>query len=182
MAIQLSTETNNLYPDTKSLYIMHKLLVLLPEVYQLIDLNTYKELNEYIENMKICIKKNEDLAGPIEISLRSLEKRGTDILELHNLYLDLKKYIEDFKQKYENDKSDLYINEKQKYKELDKKLEKVVNDDIEKLLKLISDNVDNCNTSIENINEKDNRNDIITVGKLFENLYKEVDLIKESGL
>ena len=76
----------------------------------------------------------------------------------------------------------MYINEKQKYKELDKKLEKVVNDDIEKLLKLISDNVNNCNTSIENINEKDNRNDIITVGKLFENLYKEVDLIKESGL
>lgn len=185
MAIQLSNEICNLYPNTNSLYMLHKLVVLLPEIYQLIDLNTYKVLYYYIENMKISIKKNEDLSVEIGKTLDVLAERGVKILELHNMYLNLKVYIEDFKKAYEKSKSELYIYEDEKYKNLDIELNNLVNSDIERLLKLIEDNKVDLLSKLSDIDEAEveNRNDISTVGKMFEDgLYGEIDLIKESGL
>lgn len=185
MAIQLSNEICNLYPNTNSLYMLHKLVVLLPEIYQLIDLNTYKVLYDYIENMKISIKKNEDLSVEIGKTLDVLAERGVKILELHNMYLNLKIYIEDFKKAYEKSKSELYIYEAEKYKNLDIELNNLVNSDIERLLKLIEDNKVDLLSELSDIDEAEteNRNDISTVGKMFEDgLYGEIDLIKESGL
>lgn len=139
MAIQLSTETSNLYPNTKSMYILHEIIKQIDNIYYASDVGTWVKLEEYLNNLQKAIANNVELAKPINETLQQLDKRREAIWALHNSYLELEKYIENFKQKYETSKNENYVYQNQKYTEFAKELQNIVITDVNRIMAIITE-------------------------------------------
>lgn len=139
MAIQLSTETSNLYPNTKSMYILHEIIKQIDNIYYASDVGTWVKLEEYLNNLQKAIANNVELAKPINETLQQLDKRREAIWALHNSYLELEKYIENFKQKYETSKNENYVYQNQKYTEFTKELQNIVITDVNRIMAIITE-------------------------------------------